>query len=311
MVATQLRLHEATFRAFGSNCRVVCDVNSSVDFAISRLEDLESRWSRFRSTSEVNEVNSRPGEWCEVSMITADLFAAGARAAELTHGTVNPLMLHQIEHLGYARSHEHLDLSTSQLTASISIDPGHTGAVEVDGGSVRIPHGTGFDPGGVGKGLAADLVVTDLVEQGASWAMVSLGGDIRFAGPAVAKVAPAVHIDDPRVPGAVLGATRLVGGALATSSTVRRRWNADGAVHHHLLDPATGMPSTSPRIAASVYAPSAWLADVAAKAVIINPSLGQLDLNAWGAEGVAFTQSDTIDLGMPVLPLEAEAKAAS
>ena len=47
---------------------------------------------------------------------------------------------------------------------------------------VRLLDGVGFDPGGIGKGLAADLVATAAVDLGADGAMVSLGGDLRVAG---------------------------------------------------------------------------------------------------------------------------------
>lgn len=299
-MTSTLRLHEVTFRAFGSGCRVVCDVDRAADLAISRLEDLESRWSRFRQNSEVSEVNRHAGDWCEVSMITAQLFEAGVRAIELTNGVVNPLMLKQLQSLGYADSHEHLELSTADPTGDASEDRHAETTIDIAGGLVRIPAGTGFDPGGIGKGLAADLVTEDLLDAGATWAMVSLGGDIRFAGTALANYAPAVHVDDPRTAGALLGATRVAGGALATSSTTSRRWSINGQVHHHLLDPRTGAPTQSPRIAASVYAPNAWLADVLAKALVVNPALGQGELTAWGAEAIAFTQTEVVDLGLPV-----------
>lgn len=317
MSATQLRLAEGTFRAFGSDCRVVCDIEHAVWFAIDRLEDLECRWSRFRENSEVNHVNRHAGQWCEVSAATAQLFGVVANAVELSNGVVNPLMLRQIEALGYGASHESLIAPTdapsisatampSKHTPSDRLPAGCTPAsasmVEVEGGAVRIPAGTGFDPGGFGKGLAADLVAADLVERGASWAMVSLGGDIRFAGSALAEVAPLVHVNDVRSPDGILGTTRVAGGALASSSTTVRRWMADGQVRHHLLDPRTGAPVRSPRIAATVYAPSAWLADVIAKALIIDPTIGRTELEQWSAEALAFTTTDVEDLGLPVHP---------
>lgn len=301
MSTLQLHLHEGTFRAFGSKCRVVCDVPGSVDFAVDRLGDLESRWSRFRYESEVGEVNRHAGEWCEVSVATEKLFAAAVDAVELTNGLVNPLMLRQLEHLGYVESHEHLELCSGPTSSQGQPTmPASSTAIDVDGGAVRIPPHCGFDPGGIGKGLATDLVVDDLLDQGARWAMVSLGGDVRFAGSLLAKAMPHVLVADPRIPDAVLGATRVAGGALATSSTTTRRWTEGGNVHHHLLDPTTGLPTQSPRIAASVYAATGWLADVVAKALVIDPSLGADDLDPWGAEGIAFTSSEVIDLGLPV-----------
>src|SRR5204862_328066 len=52
----------------------------------------------------------------------------------------------------------------------------------VDGREVRLPAGTGFDPGGIGKGLAADMVVAETMAAGAAGVCVNLGGDLRVTG---------------------------------------------------------------------------------------------------------------------------------
>src|ERR1022692_2672331 len=43
-------------------------------------------------------------------------------------------------------------------------------AIEVRGAEVRLVEGAGFDPGGIGKGLAADLALDDLLSAGAAGA---------------------------------------------------------------------------------------------------------------------------------------------
>jgi DMSO/TMAO reductase YedYZ heme-binding membrane subunit len=65
----------------------------------------------------------------------------------------------------------------------------------------------------------------------------------------------------------VLGVTD---GAVASSTTLRRRWTVAGEARHHLIDPATGRPSTSRRTFATVVAGYAWAADVLAKALILD-----------------------------------------
>jgi len=52
----------------------------------------------------------------------------------------------------------------------------------MDATTVRLPAGTGFDAGGIGKGLAADLVTTEAIAAGADGICVNLGGDLRVAG---------------------------------------------------------------------------------------------------------------------------------
>jgi thiamine biosynthesis lipoprotein len=308
MTATEIQLHEATFTAFGSHCRVACDIESTVFASVHRLEDLESRWSRFRPDSEITRVNnaqrnrapaSDVGEWIEVSAITGELVARAELARERTGGRVNSLMLNQLSGLGYDRSHDLLELTTEPTcTHDRRGQPATREQIEIEGSSIRLPKGSAFDPGGIGKGLAADLVLEDMLDAGAHWAMVSLGGDIRFGGDELLAQGLTVHIDDPRNKAGLLGATRVHGGALATSSTTARRWNQDTSVHHHLLDPATGLPTLSPRRAATVFAQNAWWADVVAKSVIVDPSIDADLLRTWECEAVVFTDDTILDLGL-------------
>jgi FAD:protein FMN transferase len=60
-----------------------------------------------------------------------------------------------------------------------------------------------------------------------------------------------------------------VRGGFATSSRARRRWLRAGEWQHHLIDPATGRPSTSPWTDVSVCASTCLDADIAAKAAFL------------------------------------------
>src|SRR5437870_1539317 len=138
--------------------------------------------------------------------------------------------------------------------------------IDVDGDRVRLPAGVGLDPGGIGKGLAADLVVAEALAAGAAGACVNLGGDLRVAGrppegpSAAGKTAWTVAVEHPASPEplALLG---LHDGAVATSTTLRRRWTAGGQERHHLIDPWTGSPSTSGLTPAAVVTAAPWGAD--------------------------------------------------
>ncbi len=100
--------------------------------------------------------------------------------------------------------------------------------------------------------------------------LVSLSGDIATAGTApdggwLVRVA-----DDHRAPVDAPGQTiHLPEGGLASSSTTVRRWaGPDGGVHH-LIDPATGIPSEGPWRTVTVAAATCLAANVASTAMII------------------------------------------
>ena len=128
--------------------------------------------------------------------------------------------------------------------------------------------GTGFDPGGIGKGLAADIVIGELLAAGAEGAV----REPRWRSPR-RRLQPARRgVDDRDRHPSIDEPIALIGlhvGAVATSTTLRRRWTVDGQVRHHLIDPTTGEPSRSDLELITVIAGEAWVAEVMAKAVLL------------------------------------------
>ena len=254
-----------------------------IDAAKDRVDELEQRWSRFVDTSEVNELNRRAGSPVAVSVDTVELVERAIDAWQLSGGSVDPTVLGAVIRAGYDRSFD--DLGPVPPSGHSRLGPGAEG-IRVSGQTVTLPPGTGFDPGGIGKGLAADLVAAEVMTEGADGVCVNLGGDVRITGSAPSGEAWTVavehaHFDDPI---ATLG---VDDGAVATSTTLRRRWVTDGEPRHHLIDVVTGLPSDSDLELVTVVAARAWAAEVLAKAVLFRGSEHPFDvLGGTGAEAL-------------------------
>jgi FAD:protein FMN transferase len=267
---------EARFRAMGSDAHVIVVGGRSglIDGAQRRIADLEQRWSRFIDSSEICELNRRAGEELTVSSETALLVGRAIDAWRLTGGGFDPTLLGAVVRAGYDVSFDHIDATRPRATSDLL-----TGCtdIEVNGASVRLPAGTGFDPGGIGKGLAADLVLADLMAGGAEGACTNLGGDLRVGGSNPDGEAWTIALEHPHIaqPMAMIG---LHAGAIATSTTLKRRWEIDGVARHHLIDPATGEPSDTDLELCTVIAREAWIAEVLAKAVLLRGSDRAFDI---------------------------------
>jgi thiamine biosynthesis lipoprotein len=149
--------------------------------------------------------------------------------------------------------------------------PGCAG-IEVDlvTGAVRAPAGVLLDLGGIGKGAAVDALVEHL-EPVAPGGVVDLGGDLRAWGrPADGDGWP-IAVEDVR-DGSQAALLWLAAGAVATSTSLRRRWADGPRTAHHLIDPRTGRPSRSDLVAVTVVAGRATGADVLAKAALVSGS---------------------------------------
>jgi thiamine biosynthesis lipoprotein len=286
---------ERLFRAMGSEAHLVvvggADADDLLGMAVARIERLESLWSRFRGDSEVSELNRRAGTTVPVSPETVELVRRAVEGWWLSGGAFDPTVLGAVVRAGYDRSFEALgDAGTHAPSPTV------TAAADIVVGTdtVALPAGAGFDPGGIGKGLAADMVVAELLAAGAHGACVNLGGDVAVAGtgPDGAGWTVAVEHQLRPEPLAHLG---LSSGAVTTSTTLRRRWRQGGQLRHHLVDPRTGEPSGSDVDHVTVVAGKAWVAEVLGKAVLLRGSTYCFDiLGGTGAEALAVTTSGEV-----------------
>jgi thiamine biosynthesis lipoprotein len=148
--------------------------------------------------------------------------------------------------------------------------PGCAGiAIDVTTSSVVLPAGAAFDSGGIGKGLAADLVSAELVRDGADGVIVNVGGDLRVRGRSPHTQGWIITVPDPSSSDRELLRMAMPDGAVATSSTLRRSWRHGADRVHHLMDPRTGRPVDGRIVSATVVTTTAWLAEVYAKAVVV------------------------------------------
>ena len=248
-------LTSASFLAMGSQCRIVAAApRDVVSRAETRVRELERRWSRFLADSEVSGASRGSGTLCMVSEDTFLLMSVSETARRWSRGAFNPLMLDHIRTLGYERS---WNSATVAKPVSGPSAPACAEPIELyeSISAVVIPAGTGFDPGGIGKGLAADIVCDELTASGATTVMVDLGGDLRVSGTPWHAEQWSIDIAAPQQRDGQAGRLTLAeSGAVATSSVVSKRWRSDGLVHHHVLDPATGQSAETDLLTVSVAA---------------------------------------------------------
>ncbi len=292
---------DLSFKAMGCQSRVVvngADHEGLATWAVDRIAQLESMWSRFRPDSEISALNRNPGQMTSVSPETFALIERAIEAWEVTGRRFDPTMLTELVEHGYDRTHTELappkaaswqpvggapsagptGLSrlrpASDLLAESEVGPrpeSRAGEIVLVPAlpAVMLPEGVSIDPGGIGKGLAADIVASELVEQGADGALVDLGGDLRVIGEHPDGGSAWPVIVDPEVPGIEGYQVGLADGGIATSSQLGRRWSTETGDRHHLLDPRDGKPSASPAAAVVVAGGAAWQAEVVAKAALL------------------------------------------
>lgn len=267
-----------------------------VAHAEDRLRQLEARWTRFSPDSEVTRLNRREGRRTRVHPATFALVARACDGWRLTGGLFDPTVLPAMIVVGYDRPLDRSGRSGRPTGRVATASPG-CGAIDVDprGRTVVLPAGVVLDPGGLGKGLAADLVATELLTMGAEGALVNVGGDLRAVGAPPSAWGWSVGIEDPFDPTATMAVPRFGEGAVATTTPTHRRWVTSSGPAVHLIDPRSGLPVDTDVASVSVIAAQAWMAEVVAKAAAITGVEGAVDLiDDAGLSGIVV--SDTGDV---------------
>ncbi|MFZ4518934.1 MAG: FAD:protein FMN transferase [Microthrixaceae bacterium] len=255
----------AVARLMGTEAHVlVVGPGPDPETLLDELRHLERRWSRFLADSELSRLGRGRGAWTLTSTETAGLVARSVLAWERTGGLFDPTVVGTLEGLGYDR-----DLAEVRGGRLCAERPPGPAGVEADESArlVRLPAGIRIDPGGIGKGLAADLVVAAALD-GADpsvGVLVSVGGDLRVGG-CPPPGGWEIEVDHGAGP---LQRVNLTAGAVATSSTLRRRWETADGPAHHVVDPRTGLPSAGPAVSVTAIAGEAWWAEAVATALLV------------------------------------------
>jgi FAD:protein FMN transferase len=293
-------VNSVEFAAMGTACRIVLGGGAEglVEGARAKVEDLERRWSRFRPDSEISQLNRHPDQLTIVSQPTFQLLSHAQTAREATGNRFNPLLLDQMEAIGYRQSWLECGADQNHLDANEDrCQPGSVEPIELMPAirGVRLPTGSRFDPGGIGKGLAADLVTDWCVAHGATTVCVDLGGDIRVHGQPWYGPDWRIGVEHPDNAAGEVASFTPASGAVTTSTTLRRSWPGRSRPLHHLLDPATGQPVDSDLVSVTTCSSLAWWAEVAAKAALVSGSAGAADLlRQLDAPGIAITRDGRI-----------------
>jgi thiamine biosynthesis lipoprotein len=260
-----------------------------------RVADLEGRWSRFRADSELSMLNTGAGRPVPVSAETRTLVACAAAGWRRSGGRFDPTVLPALLAAGYDRDYPALTDAAERSAPTGGRTPGCGGVVVDDrAGTVTLPAGAAFDPGGIGKGLAADLVTAELLGAGAQGVCVNLGGDLVARGTSPHRAGWGVAVDDRLLPPAPT--LLLADGAVATSSVLHRTWVRGGERRHHLIDPRSGRSAFTALVAVTAIAATGWEAEVAAKTALLagTPVAASGALLEFGAAGLLFDRQGRV-----------------
>jgi thiamine biosynthesis lipoprotein len=273
-----------TFQAMGSKILIAMDTDDLLlmDEALKArewFEQWEESLSRFRLTSELSQLNRRPGMPIKVSDTFFKVASLAKKVEKRTHGLISPSILNALESAGYTETFENLINQTEIVLKQTLYPAGNENKqYELDeiNHTITIPYGIQLDFGGFAKGWAAHQTMLRL--QGFAPVLVDAGGDIAISAQLTNGSPWPVGVVDPMHKDNNLELLMLVKGGIATSGRDYRRWFANNAWQHHLIDTRTNKPAETDVLTATVIAENVMEAESSAKMGLI---LGSKDGTQW------------------------------
>lgn len=207
----------------------------------SVISNLEGVLSKTVKGSDVDRINSASGEKISVSEDAAETISTGLEIGALSGGNFD-ITIGRFTDLWDFKS-ESPEVPSEELLreAAGTVDYRQ---VQLKGTEVSLKRdGAKMDLGGIAKGYIADRVAEYLEEQGVESAIINLGGNVVAIGTKEDGEDFVIGIERPYSDRTeIIGSLSVSDKTVVTSGIYERKFEKNGVLYHHIIDPSTGMP---------------------------------------------------------------------
>ena len=248
-----------------------------VALVMEEYRRIDRAMSTYKPDSEISQVNARAATGPVT--ISAELYSLLERSIDLSEASGGAFDI-TYESVGYL-----YDFRARQRPSDAEIGE-HLAAVDYrhvvldrEHSTVRFTaEGVRINLGGIAKGYAVQRASELLRAEGVLHAILNAGGDTRVIGDRLGEPW-IVGIRHPRLEDEVFTRMPLVDEAISTSGDYERYFEENGHRYHHIINPATGMP-TEGILTVSVIGPDGTLTDGLDTAIFVLGAEDGLELIA-------------------------------
>lgn len=245
------------------------------------MDEVSRAVNRFRDDSDLSRINAAAGRFVRVSPLTIDLIDVACGVARSTDGCVDPTIGADLIAAGYDADIEVVRTRAATATCQPSRSRSTWEDIRIDRtlSRVGVPADTVLDLGASAKAWAAEEAAARAATKTGAPVLVGIGGDLAM----VREPADGWRVDVAEIRGGAIEPLFVSEGAMATSSTIGRRFRGpDGTERHHLIDPRTGRAAVSRWRTATVWAPSTITANAMSTWALIDADAAEAAIEARG-----------------------------
>lgn len=212
-----------------------------LDGAFEEIDKYENRMSKTIEGSEVYQINHAQGQPVNVSNDTLNVIRTGIEMGDLSGGMFD-ITIGKVSSLWNFTGEDPTVPQQSDLTEALTT-VGYQNIV-IEGNTVRLKNPQAqLDLGGVAKGYIADRICDYLEKEGVERAVINLGGNVAVLGEKAEDTPWNIAIERPYSDRTeMMGYVSVEDATVVTSGIYERKFEKDGVLYHHVLDPHTGYP---------------------------------------------------------------------
>lgn len=246
-----------TITAYGVDENVLNDCEKLVN-------DYEKMWSTTISDSEISLVNQN--KTAVLSDETVDLLQRAIGIGDMTGGafdvTIRPAMLAW----GFTTDSQRVPNVSERELAAAAID---YRKIKISDNIVKIEQNMLLDFGGIAKGYISDKIKELLVENGATAAIINVGGNIDCLGASPEKDCWTIAVENPDSDGYICKVDIADKSAVTSGGYQRYFIGDDGEMYWHILDPFTAAPARSDILSVTIIGNDGLYCDAMSTALFV------------------------------------------
>ena len=240
-----------------------------IDLAVAEITRIEKNISSWDPTSQTSAINANAGVVAtKVDQELFDLIKRAIGISKLTDGAFDITYASMDKIWKFDGSMKEMP-SQDQIASSVAkVGYRHIRLQEADRSVFLENKGMKIGFGAIGKGYAADKAKELLIRKGVTAGIINASGDMNTWGLQPNGEEWKVAITNPLNKNKVFAVLPIKQGAVVTSGNYEKYVTFNGKRYSHIIDPRTGYPATG-IISATIFAPSAELADALATSVFV------------------------------------------
>ena len=240
--------------------------DKKLENAYYEIQQFENAYSAYITDSELYEINQSSSKKTEISEDLYNQILISQKVSEMTDGAFDITVLPLINLWGFSNGEYKVPKEAEIIKALETI--GYE-KIHLDDQAMLSAQGTNIDLGAVAKGYIGQKIADKLQEEGSSFGILSLGGNMQLYGKKPDGSNWNIAIQDPLDESSIIGIISTTDCSVITSGSYQRYFIENDIKYHHILDPKTGYPADNGLISVTIVAKDGAYADALSTALFV------------------------------------------